>query len=140
LEYLVVWFLCGGFSAYIASQRGANGCLWLALGFLFGPFALVAVFASGKPVQPPAETATVSLKTCPDCAEEVRLEARRCRFCGYAFPEREPITEDHLHDQECESPERIPTEPREWVKSLMSILAVVLLLGTMLWIGLSVRR
>ena len=26
-----------------------------------------------------------ALKTCPDCAEEVRGAARKCRFCGYLF-------------------------------------------------------
>ena len=28
---------------------------------------------------------TPELKTCPDCAEEVRFAARKCRFCGYMF-------------------------------------------------------
>src|SRR5205809_7852643 len=31
--------------------------------------------------QPSAE----GFKTCPDCAEEVRSAARKCRFCGYLF-------------------------------------------------------
>jgi uncharacterized protein UPF0547 len=29
-------------------------------------------------------------KTCPDCAEPVRMDARVCRFCGYRFGELEP--------------------------------------------------
>jgi hypothetical protein len=24
-------------------------------------------------------------KSCPDCAEQVRAAARKCRFCGYLF-------------------------------------------------------
>jgi hypothetical protein len=26
------------------------------------------------------------IKKCPDCAEDVRPDARKCRFCGFAFP------------------------------------------------------
>jgi rubredoxin len=25
------------------------------------------------------------MKVCPDCAEEVRIAARKCRFCGFVF-------------------------------------------------------
>jgi hypothetical protein len=33
---------------------------------------------------PAAQTAS-EFKTCPDCAEEVRFAARKCRFCGHMF-------------------------------------------------------
>ncbi|MEV6874201.1 zinc ribbon domain-containing protein [Amycolatopsis sp. NPDC051128] len=28
------------------------------------------------------------LKTCPDCANEVRLAARKCQYCSYEFAGR----------------------------------------------------
>jgi hypothetical protein len=31
--------------------------------------------------------APVETKVCPDCAEEVKADARVCRFCGYRFEE-----------------------------------------------------
>lgn len=36
----------------------------------------------GKFIEPGPVAA---LKTCPDCAEEVKAEARKCRFCNHAF-------------------------------------------------------
>jgi len=30
-------------------------------------------------------TSPTGMKTCPDCAEEVRAAARKCRFCDYVL-------------------------------------------------------
>jgi len=32
---------------------------------------------------------TPEMKSCPDCAEDVRAAARKCRFCGYRFDSAE---------------------------------------------------
>lgn len=54
--------------------------------------ATVSRFASPQPQgragvetrrEPPVTTS--GLKMCPDCAEDVRERARKCRYCGYEF-------------------------------------------------------
>jgi hypothetical protein len=42
--------------------------------------------AAGAAGAPPA-VGGMAVKACPDCAEQVRAAARKCRFCGYRFME-----------------------------------------------------
>ena len=39
-------------------------------------------------VEPPNQTAT---KTCPDCAEDVKFAAAKCRYCSYSFVEKPAV-------------------------------------------------
>jgi uncharacterized protein UPF0547 len=43
--------------------------------------------AKPNPTEATSTSSSAELKTCPDCAEQVRAPARKCRFCGYRFDE-----------------------------------------------------
>lgn len=51
-------------------------------------------------------------KRCPDCAEDVRAQARKCRFCGYQFDESTiPPEPEHVTAPQGEIPPPVPATP-----------------------------
>ena len=80
---LVVWFICGIFAASIAQSKGYSGCLWLIIGFLFGPLALLGVGFMAR--RAPEDINPEDFRACPYCQEPVRAGAIKCRHCGSAI-------------------------------------------------------
>jgi len=75
----------GTVTAIAARSRGRNSLLWLLLGMVIGPFALVVALL------PPVARERITM-ACPHCAEVLPWAARVCRYCHGAVeaPELSP--------------------------------------------------
>jgi hypothetical protein len=63
---------------YAAQTKGRNATTFFLLSFIFTPILPAIVVAIMKSEVPTNKTL---VKKCPHCAEEVRLEAIKCKHC-----------------------------------------------------------
>lgn len=77
--WIVLWIVFSILVGVYASSKRRSGIGWFALSMVISPLiAFVIVAVAGLPQG--------ELKKCPNCVEEVKAEAKVCRFCGYNFP------------------------------------------------------
>ena len=91
LPVVLVALGLGAFTAAIAVRRGRNSFFW----WLFG----TALFVLALPLI--LILPDKNVKICPECAESVRKDASKCRFCGYLFaPHRRTVMQSEQGKRE----------------------------------------
>ena len=95
MELLVIWLLFGICAAIVATNRGANGCLWFGIGVVLGPIGFALAFTTGA--------------KCSNCASRISEAAKVCPKCGHPIhratgPQKGVVyTEAELREMQAES-------------------------------------
>ena len=85
LIFIVLWLVLSATAGSIAESKGRSAAGYFFLSLIASPLVgILAVLVVGKNEEKLRERqlATGEWRRCPACAELVRIEATRCRYCA----------------------------------------------------------
>jgi len=84
MEIFIIWIIFSVLVGVYASAKKRSGVGWFFVSLILSPLiGFLIIFSIGLPGG--------QVKKCPKCAEQVKSEAKVCRFCSYEFPIQVPV-------------------------------------------------
>lgn len=85
MEFIIIWLGLAAIVGVIGMKRGLGFGSWFLRSVLFSPL-IAGIWVVAKKVDAKQLEAEAlkdgTQKKCPACAELVKAEAQKCRFCG----------------------------------------------------------